>query len=62
MDLVRRKQVPEFTVVRTDFQTKGRGQIGNCWVSNRGENLLFSVILHPSHIPANNQYVINIKQ
>ena len=59
MDLVRREQVPEFTVVRTDFQTKGRGQVGNCWVSNRGENLLFSVILHPSHIPANNQFILS---
>lgn len=59
MDLVRKERVPEGTVIRTDFQTKGRGQIGNCWVSDRGENLLFSVILHPSHIPANNQFILS---
>lgn len=59
VEITRQKYVPDFTVVRSDFQTKGRGQIGNAWVSNAGENLLFSVVLHPTHIPANNQFILS---
>lgn len=33
------------TFIKTDFQTKGRGQFDRMWVSNPKENLLFSVLL-----------------
>ena len=59
LELARTKIVPEFTVIRADFQTKGRGQIGNHWVADSGKNLLFSVILHPTHIAANNQFILS---
>jgi len=59
LELARTKLVPEFTVIRADFQTKGRGQIGNHWVADNGKNLLFSVILHPTHIAANNQFILS---
>ena len=59
LELVRTENVPEFTVIRADFQTKGRGQIGNHWVADSGKNLLFSVILHPTHIAANNQFILS---
>ncbi len=35
---------PNFTIVSTDFQTKGRGQFDHVWDSNVGENLLFSIL------------------
>ncbi|MBP5583553.1 MAG: biotin--[acetyl-CoA-carboxylase] ligase [Bacteroidales bacterium] len=59
LELARTQNIQEFTVIRTDFQTKGRGQIGNHWVADRGKNLLFSVILHPTHIAANNQFILS---
>ncbi|MCQ2959002.1 MAG: biotin--[acetyl-CoA-carboxylase] ligase [Bacteroidales bacterium] len=59
MSLVRNGEVADFTVVKANFQTKGRGQVGNHWVSNKGENLLFSVIVHPHQIPANEQFIIS---
>ena len=59
LELARTKIVPEFTVIRADFQSKGRGQIGNHWVADNGKNLLFSVILHPTHIAANNQFILS---
>jgi BirA family biotin operon repressor/biotin-[acetyl-CoA-carboxylase] ligase len=40
-------ELPEGFLVRTDFQTAGRGQKGNTWSSERGENLLFSFVLQP---------------
>ncbi len=36
---------PHFTFIRADVQTQGRGQYDRTWQSNKGENLLFSVLL-----------------
>ena len=38
---------PEGLVISADFQTEGRGKPGNVWVSPKGKNLLFSVLLRP---------------
>jgi BirA family biotin operon repressor/biotin-[acetyl-CoA-carboxylase] ligase len=45
-------------VVWTDYQTAGRGCGSNCWESERGKNLLFSVRYHPQHIAASRQFVL----
>ncbi|MBN3490195.1 biotin--[acetyl-CoA-carboxylase] ligase [Acholeplasma equirhinis] len=39
------QELPSFTVVRTDYQTAGRGQFERRWNSARGKNLLFSLLL-----------------
>ena len=36
-----------FVVVSAEHQTAGRGQRGNTWNSNAGENLLFSILIRP---------------
>ena len=36
-----------FAVVTAGHQTAGRGQRGNAWNSNAGENLLFSILVRP---------------
>ena len=41
----------EGLVLVTDYQTGGRGKPGNTWVSPRGKNLLFSVLLRPQLRP-----------
>jgi len=45
-------------VVTTEFQTAGRGCGSNMWESERGKNLLFSVLIHPKNVLARNQFVI----
>lgn len=55
----REKDQPEGTVVVSDYQTAGRGQRGNHWESERGKNLLFSLLLRPIHIPADRQFVLS---
>ncbi len=37
--------LPNFTIVKADYQTFGYGQFGRQWESNKGENLLFSILL-----------------
>lgn len=49
----------EGTVVLTDFQDKGKGQSSNSWESENGKNLLFSMVLYPSFIPVQYQFLIS---
>ena len=57
--LSREKELEEGFVVYTDFQTAGRGQAGNSWESERGENLLFSILLKPSHIEITEHFLLS---
>jgi BirA family biotin operon repressor/biotin-[acetyl-CoA-carboxylase] ligase len=36
---------PHMTFIRSNYQTKGRGQFDRIWDSNKSENLLFSILL-----------------
>lgn len=46
--------------VMADYQTAGRGCGTNRWESERGKNLLFSLLLHPKQIPASKQFHISM--
>lgn len=46
-------------VVWTDYQTAGRGCGSNKWESERAQNLLFSMLYHPTNLPANQQFRIS---
>ncbi len=52
-------RLDEGTVVVADFQSAGKGQQGNSWESERGENLLFSIILYPEMVKANEQFILS---
>ncbi len=49
----------DMTVWSALFQTCGRGQRGNKWVSSQGLNLTFSILLKPDNILAINQFIIS---
>lgn len=44
------------TVVLTEYQTAGRGCGTNKWESERGKNLLFSILIHPYGVRAHRQF------
>ncbi|MDO5665646.1 MAG: biotin--[acetyl-CoA-carboxylase] ligase [Bacteroidia bacterium] len=58
-ELLREQNLEEGSVVVADFQTAGRGQMGNSWYSGKGENMLFSLLIYPTEVPANEQFVIS---
>ena len=50
----------EGTIVLTDFQTNGKGQANNTWISAPGQNLLLSIILKPSFLEAGKQFYLSM--
>lgn len=50
---------PRLTVVTTEYQSAGKGQGSNTWESERGRNLLFSVVCHPVWIPVTAQFLLS---
>lgn len=57
--LVREERPEEGSLVIADFQTGGRGQMGNSWFSSKGDNLLFSLVIYPKTVRANEQFIIS---
>ena len=51
--------VAEYTTVVADYQTAGRGQRGNSWESDAGQNLLFSFVAYPTYVEARQQFLIS---
>lgn len=59
-DLIARRDPAEGTLVVTDHQTAGRGQRGNVWQAQTGQNLTFSLILKPTFLRAADQFWLNM--
>lgn len=49
----------DITLVTAEYQTAGRGQTGNSWESERSQNLLFSLLLHPHSLTAAQMFVLS---
>ena len=49
----------DMILVTADFQTAGRGQVGNSWESEAGKNLLFGLLFHPREVEANRQFILS---
>lgn len=57
--LRRSEELTDFTILAAEFQSEGRGQKGTSWESSKGTNLTFSLVLKPTMIKAENQFVIS---
>ncbi len=58
-ELLSKSRPSEGTVIITDHQTAGRGQIGSKWQSEQGKNLTLSLILYPKFIAAKDQFILS---
>ena len=52
------RDLPEGFCLAADYQTAGRGQQGNGWESEQGKNLLFSLLLRPTHLKTAEQFLL----
>lgn len=52
-------QPVDITLVTAEYQTAGRGQGTNSWDSERGKNLLFSLLVNPASLPAAQAFVLS---
>lgn len=59
-DRLRKGEVFEGSIVITDNQSKGKGQRGNQWISEKGKNLTFSLVLQPKFLIPSEQFFLNI--
>lgn len=50
----------DMVVAVADYQTAGRGQGTNRWESERGKNLLFSMLIHPVMVPVARQFLLSM--
>jgi BirA family biotin operon repressor/biotin-[acetyl-CoA-carboxylase] ligase len=57
--LYKSEPVQEGTIIYTNFQTDGRGQVGNTWESEKDKNLLVSVMLYPLMVEPSDQFIIS---
>ncbi len=53
------KDFEEGTVILTDHQTAGRGQMGTIWLSQPRMNLTLSIMLKPTFIPVHLQFQLS---
>lgn len=60
LKLLQQPTVAEGTVVITDCQTAGRGQRGNQWQAEPGQNLTLSVILRPAFLQIRDQFYLTM--
>jgi len=56
--LLKNVNPPEGTVIQTADQFDGKGQRGAQWLSESGQNLTFSVILKPTFLAIDNQFLL----
>lgn len=59
-DLIAKGDPAEGVTVVTNHQTAGRGQRGNVWQAQPGQNLTFSLILKPTFLRATDQFWLNM--
>ena len=59
-NLCRESKAKDFYTVVAMSHTNGKGQRGNSWESESGKNLTFSIVLYPTALEANKQFILSM--
>lgn len=57
-EMLRQIRLIEGTIIYTFEQNQGRGQRGNAWHSEPNKNVALSLIIHPSFLSGNEQFLL----
>lgn len=60
LELIRTSLVQEGSIIICGHQTRGKGQRGNSWESQSGQNLTFSLVLKPNFLDISEQFYLNM--
>lgn len=60
LELIRSGQAQEGSIIICAHQTRGKGQRGNTWESEPGQNLTFSLVLKPGFLDVTEQFFLNM--
>lgn len=58
--LISHEPIDTFTMLTAEYQTSGRGQVGNTWESEKGKNLLMSILMRPKQLDVRQQYMLSM--
>lgn len=58
-ELTKKSNVKSWTVVTAEFQNSGRGQQQTKWVSEKGKNLICSILIHFNDLKIEDQFYLN---
>lgn len=58
-DDAKRPEYRHGDVIWAEHQTAGRGQRGHSWTSPEGENLTFTLVLEPTFLPVEEQFLLS---
>jgi len=58
-DLMDERTLPDGTVVIAAVQHRGKGYGQNVWISEKGQNLTFSLLIYPDFLSADNQFLVS---
>ncbi len=53
------EKLPEGTLITCEVQNAGRGYTGNTWSSERGQNIMMSLLLQPTFLQVRFQFYLN---
>ncbi len=57
--LIMSSEPKDWTIIIAEEQLSGKGQKGNAWESEKGKNLLFSIIVYPNFLKIYDQFLLS---